>query len=78
MFEDSLIESGGKLKTTWAYHNLLLYFEAVIVGVMVLIPLIFTEACPSAVNDVLVRLRLRRRHPRRLRRSSQDRETGAD
>ena len=49
MFEDSLIESGGKLKTkrgrTTAVSFLL---EAVVVGVLVLIPLLFTEALPKA------------------------------
>jgi periplasmic protein TonB len=49
MFEDSLIESGGKLKTsrgrTTAFSFVL---EAIIVGVLVLIPLLFTEALPKA------------------------------
>ncbi len=49
MFEDSLIESGNKLKTkrgrTTAFSFML---EAVVVGVLVLIPLLFTEALPKA------------------------------
>lgn len=49
MFEDSLIESGGKLKTkrglTSGFAFLL---EAALIGVMVLIPLLFTDALPKA------------------------------
>src|ERR1700678_2685373 len=48
MFEDSLIESGGKLKTKrgiWTIFSFVL--EAVLVGVLVLIPLLFTEALPK-------------------------------
>jgi len=48
MFEDSLIESGGKLKTKrgrWTFFSFIL--EAVLVGVLVLIPLLFTEALPK-------------------------------
>jgi periplasmic protein TonB len=49
MFEDSLIESGGKLKTKRGRMTSLSFvLEAVIVGVMVLIPLLFTEALPKA------------------------------
>ncbi|HUK25710.1 MAG TPA: energy transducer TonB [Terriglobales bacterium] len=48
MFEDSLIESGGKLKTKRGLTTSLSFvLEAVIVGVMVLIPLLFTEALPK-------------------------------
>ena len=48
MFEDSLIESGGKLKTQRGRTSLVAcIIEAMIVGVMVLIPLIFTEALPK-------------------------------
>jgi periplasmic protein TonB len=48
MFEDSLIESGGKLKTKRGWTSLLSFaLQVVIVGVMVLIPLIFTEALPK-------------------------------
>jgi periplasmic protein TonB len=48
MFEDSLIESGGKLTThrgrTTTFSFLL---QVVIIGVMILIPLMFTEALPK-------------------------------
>jgi protein TonB len=48
MFEDSLIESGGKLKTKRGWTSLVSFIiQAAIVGVMVLIPLIFTEALPK-------------------------------
>src|SRR5271165_3374380 len=48
MFEDSLIESGGKLKTKRGQTSVIAFIiEAIIVGVMVLIPLIFTEALPK-------------------------------
>jgi protein TonB len=48
MFEDSLIESGGRLKTkrgAWTFVSFAL--EAVLLGVLVLIPLLFTEALPK-------------------------------
>ena len=49
MFEDSLIESGGKLKTSRGRTTTFSFvLEAVVVGVMVLIPLLFTEALPKA------------------------------
>jgi periplasmic protein TonB len=49
MFEDSLIESGGKLRTKRGWTSLVSFFiQAIIIGVMVLIPLIFTEALPKA------------------------------
>jgi protein TonB len=48
MFEDSLIESGGKLKTKRGVTSFIAFiFEAVLVGVMVLIPLLFTDALPK-------------------------------
>ena len=48
MFEDSLIESGGKLKTKRGRMSSLAFIiQAVIIGVMVLIPLLFTEALPK-------------------------------
>jgi periplasmic protein TonB len=47
MFEDSLIESGGKLKTKRGMTSALAFvIEIMILIVMVLIPLIFTEALP--------------------------------
>ncbi len=48
MFEDSLIESGGRLKTKRGATTMVSFiFQAVLVGVLVLIPLIFTEALPK-------------------------------
>ena len=48
MFEDSLIESGGKLKTQRGRTSAVAFLlEVMIIGVMVLIPLIFTEALPK-------------------------------
>src|SRR5579863_6829439 len=48
MFEDSLIESGGKLKTKRGWTSLVSFaIQVMIVGVMILIPLIFTEALPK-------------------------------
>lgn len=49
MFEDSLIESGGKLKTARGRTTTFSFvLEAIIVGILVLIPLLFTEALPKA------------------------------
>ena len=49
MFEDSLIESGGKLRTARGRTTTFSFIlEAIIVGIMVLIPLLFTEALPKA------------------------------
>jgi protein TonB len=48
MFEDSLIESGGKLKTKRGMTTTLSFvFQMVLVGILVLIPLLFTEALPK-------------------------------
>ncbi|HLW88226.1 MAG TPA: energy transducer TonB [Terriglobales bacterium] len=48
MFEDSLIESGGKLKTKRGMTTTVSFvFQMVLVGVLVLIPLLFTEALPK-------------------------------
>ncbi len=48
MFEDSLIESGGKLKTKRGRTSFVAFLiEFMIIGVMVLIPLIYTEALPK-------------------------------
>src|SRR6202012_845808 len=48
MFEDSLIESGGKLKTKRGWTSMVSFLIQIgIIGVMVLIPLIFTEALPK-------------------------------
>ena len=51
MFEDSLIESGGKLKTKRGRTSIVAFtIEIIIIGVMVLIPLIFTEALPKGTT----------------------------
>ena len=51
MFEDSLIESGGKLKTKRGFTSIVSFaIQIMIVGVMVLIPLIFTEALPKGTT----------------------------
>jgi protein TonB len=51
MFEDSLIESGGKLKTSRGWTSILSFIlQVMIVGVMILIPLIFTEALPKGTT----------------------------
>jgi len=48
MFEDSLIESGGRLKTSRGWTSIVSFIiQMGIIGVMVLIPLIFTEALPK-------------------------------
>ena len=51
MFEDSLIESGGKLKTKRGRMTMFSFvLEAMIIVVMILIPLLFTEALPKAMT----------------------------
>jgi periplasmic protein TonB len=48
MFEDSLIESGGRLKTKRGATTAISFvLQMFLVGVLVLIPLIFTEALPK-------------------------------
>jgi protein TonB len=48
MFEDSLIESGGRLKTKRGATTVLSFVLQVgLIGVLVLIPLLFTEALPK-------------------------------
>lgn len=48
MFEDSLIESGGRLKTSRGWTSIVSFaIQIGIICVMVLIPLIFTEALPK-------------------------------
>jgi protein TonB len=49
MFEDSLIESGGKLSTKRGGTTTVAFlFQIALIGVLVLIPLLFTEALPKA------------------------------
>jgi periplasmic protein TonB len=51
MFEDSLIESGGKLKTRRGRTSTLAFVvQTIIIGIMILIPLMFTEALPKAMT----------------------------
>ena len=48
MFEDSLIESGGRLRTNRGKTTTISFIvQAGLVGVLVLLPLIFTEALPK-------------------------------
>lgn len=48
MFEDSLIESGGRLRTKRGLTTTLSFvLQVVLVGILVLIPLLFTEALPK-------------------------------
>jgi protein TonB len=48
MFEDSLIESGGRLKTKRGWTTILsVLIQVGIISIFVLIPLIFTEALPK-------------------------------
>ena len=48
MFEDSLIESAGRIHTKRGWTTVVsVGFQAVAIGVMILIPLIYTEALPS-------------------------------
>jgi protein TonB len=48
MFEDSLIESGGRLKTKRGWTTVVSFIlQVFLIGVLVLIPLLFTEALPK-------------------------------
>jgi len=48
MFEDSLIESGGKLKTKRGATTLFSFvLQMILLGVLILIPLLYTEALPK-------------------------------
>lgn len=48
MFEDSLMESAGKLKTKRGWTTLFSFVvQTLLIGVMILIPLIYTEALPK-------------------------------
>src|SRR2546423_8021895 len=48
MFEDSLVESSGRLKTRRGITTFLSFgFQMLLLGVLVLIPLVFTEALPK-------------------------------
>lgn len=48
MFEDSLIESGGRLSTKRGATTLVSFiFQVILIGILVIIPLVFTEALPK-------------------------------
>ena len=48
MFEDSLMESGGKLKTKQGATTAISFvLQILLIGVLVLLPLVFTEALPK-------------------------------
>jgi protein TonB len=51
MFEDSLLESGGRLKTKRGRTTTFaIFLEIIAIGIMVLLPLIFTEALPKQLS----------------------------
>ena len=55
MFQDSLIESGGKLKTKRGMTTMLPFsFHAAFVAVLILIPLLYTEAVPKLRSTISV------------------------
>ncbi|HEX8799010.1 MAG TPA: energy transducer TonB, partial [Terriglobales bacterium] len=48
MFEDSLMESGGKIKTKQGATTAVSFIlQIALIGVLVLLPLVFTEALPK-------------------------------
>jgi len=48
MFEDSLVESAGRIRTKRGWTTLLSFLlEGLAIGVMILLPLIYTEALPK-------------------------------
>src|SRR5271169_3970015 len=48
MFEDSLMESGGKIKTKQGATTAISFIlQIILIGVLVLLPLVFTEALPK-------------------------------
>jgi protein TonB len=48
MFEDSLIESGGRLTSKRGMTTTISFFiQVILIGILVLIPLLFTEALPK-------------------------------
>ena len=55
MFEDSLIELGNKLKTKRGGTTTIAFlFQIGRIGVLALIPLLFTEALPKALQATLL------------------------
>ena len=48
MFEDSLMESGGQIKTKSKYWMIATFsFNSIIVAILILIPLLYPEALPT-------------------------------
>src|SRR2546425_890303 len=55
MFEDSFIESGGRLRTKRGLTTVMSFaLQVMLIGVLVLIPLLFTEALPKTQLMILV------------------------
>ena len=55
MFEDSLVDSGGKLKTNSSkWMMLTLAINASIVAVLILIPLLYPEALPKTAMTAML------------------------
>ncbi len=55
MFEDSLMESGGKLQTKSKYWMIGTFiFNASILAVMILIPLLYPEALPKTAMTAML------------------------
>src|ERR1700723_2808813 len=51
MFEDSLIESGNKLKTKRLMTSILSFIgQFALIGILILIPLIYTDALPKSMT----------------------------
>jgi len=48
MFEDCLLESGGRMKTRRLWTTMFsVFLQAFLIGIMILVPLIYTEALPK-------------------------------
>src|SRR6201999_2022724 len=55
MFEDALMESGGKLKTKSKYYTFVgIILNGSIIAALILIPLIYPEALPKAAMTTLL------------------------
>jgi protein TonB len=56
MFEDSLLESSGRIKTRTKYTTVMSFgIQVAVIGILVLVPLIYTEALPAkAMMTMLV------------------------
>jgi protein TonB len=68
MFESSLMESGGQIKTKSKYWMIGTFvFNGAILATMILIPLLYPEALPkTAMTAMLTAPHLRHPHPRLL------------